>query len=365
MQRTPERTSWSWLVGLLAPVLLLAACATTSSDDEAGRITIGSTTEGDTTQDTGPAATTPEVAPADVNVNEICSPMASADLLARSRATFDELQNELPLMKALHTDTVLIWERFDIQADHVMLDGLPTIAIWTLDLADNCEEIVGAVARPDRIRIVEWAEEDFSRIGGQTPWRTMIEADLAVAGDEAGGVVWSSIGNALHEVTSVDLRSDQRELAERLVRDYEPLVRVTLGGFALDAAPNPQARANCKSVPEHTAPETIVVESIDWDGDRWSGILTVVIRNETDATVHLVPQRLAETTLPGSNDHESAYPGAVTTELRGSVDVAAGTSTTLRVPVSTSSCTNVELPPGEYDLVLRVAVHEESSHACR
>jgi len=358
MHRSGIRTTSKLIVVLLVAVALVAvACTTTSADDDASRITVGSASETDISTDAVP---TPLVEAASVNVGEVCAPMSSAEAVARSVVSEAELQAELPLMKALHLDIVLIWERFDIQPNTIVIDGLPTITIWTADLENNCADIVSAVARPDRIRVIEWDEGDFSLIGGQTPWRTLIETDLALAGNEAGGLVWSSIGNALHQVTSVDLRADQQELADQLVRDYGPLVNVSLGGFDIDVAPNPADRSRCRTIPNQTAPD-VTVDSIDWDGDPWDGQLTVTIRNNRDTTVHLVPQRIAETTTPFSNELESAFPGAMTMEARGSIEVLPGETTTLRVPVSTSSCTNVELPPGDYDLVLPVAVHNRQS----
>lgn len=333
-------------------VLLLSACGATGETANTAAETLST------------------VGVATVDVTAACTPITSAELIAQLGAgtnnSVSAAGDQLPLMQQLHDDTKRIWEQFEIQPDHAMVDGQVTILLPVWDAAEDtsCAEILAVVDRPDRVRVIVWAEEDYgsrSIPGGLPPWRALIQAQIAEATPAGDSQLWWSMGTGQYGVTSVTLRADQEELADALRERFGPLIRLSLGNFPFDGSSDPLDRSRCRTIARNTAPPALSVERVTWDGDRWAGQVEVTVRNAGDRSYHLVPARIAELTQPGSPELETQYPGAETAEARGSTEIAAGQAATFTARASSTSCTSGPLPEGSLEFALPIGVFDEPS----
>lgn len=295
----------------------------------------------------------------------------AAQLLAE-RASVEQMRTQLPLMKELQRDTKLVWEQFAIQPDHLMVDGWPKLLI-SIDEADGrCDEILEALEFPELAAFVEWTEEAYSDafdLGGMPPWRTLIGGDLDAAGGENGDQVWTSMGTGLHGITSVSLHADQEELAAVLNDRYDDLITLTVGNFAYpQPLTNPGATRTCGTVPLNNPPAGVVISSAALRGTPATGIIDIVVANNGESTVHLVPERIAELSTPGSDQILTSFDGAMTQELRGSMALEPGNTVTINSRTSIAPCSpgdGYALGAGRYDFVLPIHIFDQPADESR
>ena len=285
-----------------------------------------------------------------------------ATLLAEDPAPLDAIEAQLPLMRQMHSDTVLIWEQFGIRIDHLMVDGLPRMLIDSDGAGDRCDDIVAAIQHPHLVQVVEWAEDEQASLHelGSPPWRRLIESELGSPPDDAAQR-WTEMGTGLHGITRIVLNGGEEAFAADLTRRYGPLVELQVGNFAYDPDSGTIVGDDlCIELPDNTAGPELSIDNVRRDGSRISFDVT----NTGPATVHLLPNRIIHLTATGQNRTVTAFTGAETAEARASIAVSPGATETVHAHLTLAACNPAHgsaLPAGTYEALLIVGIFEHET----
>ncbi len=307
---------------------------------------------------TSPSSGGPEtIGPQDCTVG-----IPASDLLGADLPTIDQTRAHLALMHELHADTRLLWDQFDIGAQHLMVQGWPRILIPT-DATDDCQGILTAVDHPELIVFVNWSDQIYDLVG-MPPWRRLITADLQTASDQSSDDrVYTAIGQGRYDVSRVTLHPDHQPLAAVLLDRYQTLIDIYLGAFPYPSKRVDPAQTNhCQPVWQGTPATGVAIESMTLTGSLDDGRVELVVTNTGGTTVHLVPSRTAELALPAGDERVTTFVGAMTAEDRGSIAIDPGAQTTMTAITAAQPCNfdlGYSLPTGSYELVLHVQVFDQ------
>lgn len=287
-----------------------------------------------------------------------------ATLLAEDPAPIDALEAQLTLMRQMHSDTVLIWEQFGIQPDHLTVDGLPRMLIDSNDAVDRCDDIVTAVEHPHLVRVVEWTEDEHASLHeahGSPPWRRLIESEIGGALDDDSDRRWTEMGTGIHGITRIVLNSGEEALAAELTGKYGPLIELQVGNFAYDPGSGTIVGDDiCIELPDNTAGPELSIDNVRRNGDQMSFDVT----NTGPSTIHILPDRVIHLTETGQSRTVTAFTGAETAEARASIAVSPGATETVDAHLSLDACNAAggsALPSGTYDAMLIVGLFEHES----
>ncbi|MCP4963034.1 MAG: hypothetical protein GY925_27675 [Actinomycetia bacterium] len=326
----------SWrLLSVIAVLLVVAiACASTSP--------------------TGPEAIGPE----DCTVG-----MPASDLLGAEVPTIEQTRAHLGLMHELHADTKLLQDYYGIPSQHLMVKGWPRILVATDDATWDCRALLEAVEHPELLVFVDWSEQLYN-LAGMPPWQRLIIADIKAASDPSSDEwAYNSMGQGHYDVSRVTLRSDQEPLAAVLLDRYQGLIDIHLGLFPYPPERvDPANNSFCQPVWHSEPANELAVKSMTLIGDTGDGLIELVITNTGATTVHLVPSRTAELTLPAGTELVTTFVGDMTAESRGSIRLDPGADTTIAAIPATEPCNfdlGYALPTGTYEFVLPVQVFDQ------
>ncbi|MCP4963393.1 MAG: hypothetical protein GY925_29510 [Actinomycetia bacterium] len=324
----------SWrLPAVIAALLTVGACASASSG--------------------GPEAIGPE----DCSIG-----IPASDLLGAELPSIDQTRAHLGLMQELHADTRLLWDEFNIDAQHLMVQHWPRILIPT-GATDDCHRVLEAVDHPELVVFVDWSDQIYDLVG-MPPWRRLITADLEGAGNRSfEGPAYTAIGQVRYDASRATLRPDQEPLAAILQDRYQGLIDIYLGAFPYPPERVDPSQANhCQLVWRGQPATGVAVESMTLTGSIDDGLVEFVVTNTGTTTVHLVPSRTAELALPAGTELVTIFVGARTAEDRGSIRLDPGAQISMTARTATQPCNfnlGYALPAGAYEIVLTVQVFDQ------
>ncbi|MEM7287849.1 MAG: hypothetical protein AAF480_15970 [Actinomycetota bacterium] len=298
-----------------------------------------------------------------IDPGDCATPVAVTDLIPPSELDDDTLWVLLDEMLEAQPEAVRVDAAFpDIRVRQVVAERGAVLAVEWPGTAP-CADVLAAVDDPGRIVWVGplsygsvWGRDDLPL------WRWMLERVLEAAADGPTGV-WQSIGTGADDITSLALRAGEQQLAEAIVARFGPLVTVTVGGAPFP--PDGTTFDFCAPVASPSSPPGVDAFEIRVVDRGWGLEVMARVTNATSSTVHIGIDRIAVLTERDGARAVTGFNGAMTAEQRGTRPVAPGDSVEISATLGVDPCafdgTSYSLPPGSYDVVLAVRLHDAES----